>query len=121
MWYIYPTKKETHHYDFPIKFSFLYENVNCHEIFISDQILLKLKCGVDEHLYLPCVGMKHSEANGKRVFGSIYLILLSTWNIEYVLHLRSMENIGCRYVRQPNVFIDVFFLFQYPFTTVRTV
>ena len=35
---VYPTKKETHHYDFPIEFSFLYENVNCHEIFISDQI-----------------------------------------------------------------------------------
>ena len=52
-------KKETHHYDFPIKVSFLYENVNCHEIFISDQILLKLECDVDECLYFPCVGTKH--------------------------------------------------------------
>ena len=36
-------------------------------------------------------------------------MLLSTWNSEYALHLRSMKKIGCRYVRQPNVFIDVFF------------
>ena len=42
---------------------------------------------------------------------SVYSMLLSTWNSEYALHLRSMKKIGCRYVRQPNVFIDVFFLF----------
>ena len=51
----------------PIKFSFKYENVNCHEIFISDQILLKLECGVYGYLYLPCVRSKHGKANGKRV------------------------------------------------------
>ena len=66
--FIYPTKKETHHYDFPIKISSYYENVNCHEIFISDQILLKLECDVDEYLYLPFVSTKHIKANGKRVF-----------------------------------------------------
>ena len=65
---IYPTKKETHHYDFPIKISFLYENVNCHEIFISDQILLKLECDVDECLYFPCVSTKHTKAKGKGVW-----------------------------------------------------
>ena len=59
-----PDKKETHHYDFPIKISFYFENVNCHEIFISDQILLKLKCDIDEHLYFPFVGTKHVYANG---------------------------------------------------------
>ena len=36
-------------------------------------------------------------------------MLLYTWNSEYVLHLRSMKKIGCRYIKQPNVFIDVFF------------
>ena len=68
IWEVYPTKKETHHYDFPIKFSFWYENVNCHDLLISDQILLKLECGVDEYLYLPCIETKHTKANGKRVF-----------------------------------------------------
>ena len=57
---IYPTKKETHHYDFPIKTSFLYENVNCHEIFISEQIVLKIERDVDEYLYFPCVCKKTS-------------------------------------------------------------
>ena len=38
---IYPTKKETHHYDFLIIFSFKHENVNCHEILVSGQILQK--------------------------------------------------------------------------------
>ena len=64
---IYPTKKETHHYDFRIKFPFWYENVRCHEIFISDQILLKLEYDVDECLYLPYVGTKLIEPVGKRV------------------------------------------------------
>ena len=53
-----------HHYDCPIKISLYFENVNCHEIFISDQILLKLECDIDEHLYFPCVGTKHIMANG---------------------------------------------------------
>ena len=57
-----------HHYDFPIKISFLYENVNCHEIFISDHILLRLECDVDKYLYFPCVGTKHIEAKGKGVW-----------------------------------------------------
>ena len=30
------------------------------------------------------------------------------------------EKIGCRYVRQQNVFIDAFLLFQNPRTSVRT-
>ena len=75
---IYPTKKETHHYDFPIQISFKYENVNCHEIFISDQILLKLECDVNEYRYFPCVGTKHIKAKSKRSFGSVNSTLLST-------------------------------------------
>ena len=59
-----PGKKETHHYDFPIKFFFKHENVDCHEILIiSGQILLKLKCGVDEYRYLPCLRTNHIKAN----------------------------------------------------------
>ena len=62
---IIPNKKETHHYDFPIKISFLYENVNCHETFISDQILLKLNCDVSEYLFFPYVGTEHIKVKGK--------------------------------------------------------
>ena len=43
------------------------KNVNVHEIFISDQIVLKLECNIDEYLYLPCVGKILTKANGKRV------------------------------------------------------
>ena len=56
---------------FLIKISFLYENVNCHEIFISDQILLKLECDVDEYLYFPCVCTNYTKANGKRVLEAL--------------------------------------------------
>ena len=59
------------HYDFPIKISFLYENVNCHEIFISDQILLKLLCDVDEYLYFHCVDTKHINAKDKGVLKAL--------------------------------------------------
>ena len=41
--------------------------MNCHEIFISDQTLLKLKCDIDEYLYVLCVGTKHIKAKGKGV------------------------------------------------------
>ena len=68
---LYPRIKETHHYDFPIKISFYFENVNCHEIFISDQILLKLKCDVDEYRYFPCGGTKHIQAKGKGVWEAL--------------------------------------------------
>ena len=34
---------------------------------MSDQILLKLECDVDEYLYLPCVGTKLIKPNGKQV------------------------------------------------------
>ena len=68
---LYPTKKEAHHYDFPIKISFSYENVNRHEIFISQQILLKLELEVDEYLYFPCVCTKHIKMNGKRVLEAL--------------------------------------------------
>ena len=47
------------------KFSFQCENVTCHEILISDDIFLKLECGVDEYLYLPFEGTNHIKANGK--------------------------------------------------------
>ena len=44
------------------------ENVNCHKILITDQVLLKLYCGIDKYLYLPSVGTKHIKANDKQGF-----------------------------------------------------
>ena len=78
-----------------------YEDDNCHEILISDQILLKLECDLDEYLYFPCLGTKHIKANGTLVFGSVNSTLLSAWNSKYVLHLQSMKTICCCYVRHP--------------------
>ena len=52
---------------FPLRSPFNNKNVNCNEIFISDQILLKLECGIAEYLFFPCVDTKHIKANGKRV------------------------------------------------------
>ena len=49
----------------------LRSNVNCHEIFISDQILLKLQCDVDEYLFFPCVGTEHIKAKGKGVLEAL--------------------------------------------------
>lgn len=59
---IYQTKKETHDWDFPVKFFFKCKTAYCYTILISDQILLKLKleCGVDYYLYLQCKGTKLS-------------------------------------------------------------
>ena len=54
-----------------MKISFKYENVNCYEIFIFDQILLKFKRDVDEYLYFPCVGTKHIKAKGKEVLEAL--------------------------------------------------
>ena len=53
-------KKETHHYDFPVKFTFNYENANCHKILNFDLISLKLKRGVDENLCFPHAGTETS-------------------------------------------------------------
>ena len=57
---IYPTKKKR---NTTVLFShqvLLLINANCHEILISDQIPLKLKCSVDEYLCLQCAGTKTS-------------------------------------------------------------
>ena len=62
-------------------------------MFISDQILLKLKCGVDEYLCLPCVGTKHTKANSKWVLEACGVFnILSTPNFEYALQLQSTKN-----------------------------
>ena len=37
----------------------------------SDQMLLKLRCDVDEYLYFPFEGTKHIKANGKRVLEAL--------------------------------------------------
>ena len=106
---IYPTKKETHHYDFPIKISLLYENVNCHEIFISDQILLKLECDVDEYLYLSFVSTKHIKANGKRVFEALFQ-RYSLHGIRACFTFAKYENDTLSLCETTNVFIDAVFV-----------
>ena len=63
-------KKETHHYNFPFKTSFSYENVSCHEIFISEQIVLKIKCDVDEYLFFPVYAQKY-QGEWLMSFGSV--------------------------------------------------
>ena len=40
-------------------------------MFISDQILLKLECDVDQYLNLPYVDTKHTQANGKLVLETL--------------------------------------------------
>ena len=117
---LYPTKKETHHYDFPIKISLKYENVNCHEIFIYDQILLKLKCDVDEYLYIPFVSTKHIKANGKRVFEAL-IQRYCPHGIRACFAFAKYENDTLSLCETTNVFIDAFLLFQNPFSSVRTV
>ena len=117
---IYPTKKETHRYDFPIKISLYYENVNCHEIFISDQILLKLECDVDEYLYLHFVSTKHIKANGKRVFEAL-IQRNCLHGIRACFTFAKYESDTLSLCETTNVFIDAFLLFQNPFSSVRTV
>ena len=55
----------------PLRSPFNTKNVNCHEIFISDRILLKLECDLDKYLYFPYAGTKHIKAKGKRVLESL--------------------------------------------------
>ena len=72
----------------PVRFS----PANCPDILISDQILLKLECGVDEYLCLPGIGIKHIKANGK----GVYSMMLSTWNFEYALQLQITKTVCFR-------------------------
>ena len=44
---------------------------NCHDIFISDQNLLKLECDKDVHLYFPRVGTKHIKTKDKGVLEAL--------------------------------------------------
>ena len=96
--YTRPLKKRTTTI-FPFRSPFKTKNVNCHEILLSDQILLKLECDVDEYLYLPCVGTKWLTS-----CGSVNTTLLSKWNSEYVLHLQSMKTIRCLSVKKQCVY-----------------
>ena len=57
---VYPTKKKPTTQIFQL-ISFKCENANnCHKILIFDQILLKLRCGVDEYLCFSHAGTKAS-------------------------------------------------------------
>ena len=53
-------------YDFPRKFSFYCQNTNCHKIFISDQILQKLKYVVDEDQFLFESFLMHEQKTHKK-------------------------------------------------------
>ena len=89
-------------------------------MFISEQILLKLECDVDEYLYLPFVSTKHVKANGKRVF----VLLIQCYclhGIRACFTFAKYENDTLALCETTNVFIDAFLLFQNPFSSVRTV
>ena len=53
-------------------------------------------------------------------FGGVYLIILSTWNLEYALALQSIKTIYFHYLRHP---VSLFMLlpFQSPFSAARTI
>ena len=56
---------------FPLRSPFNTKMLTAMKHFISDQILLKLKCDVDEYLFFPCVGTKHIKAKGKGVLEAL--------------------------------------------------
>ena len=77
-------------------------------MFISDQILLKLKCDLDDYLYFPCVGTKHIKANGKRVLEALIQRFFLHVIPSIFLNLQSMKTICCCYVRQPMCLLMLF-------------
>ena len=88
--------------------------MNCHEIFISDQILPKLEVDVDEYLYSPYIGTKHIKVKGKEVLEALIQ--------RYCLHeIPSMINISMLLCETTNVFIDAFLLFLNLFQSIRII
>ena len=45
--------------------------------YFFDQILIRLECGVDYYLYLPCVGTKHINANVNEYLKRLFKTMLS--------------------------------------------
>ena len=99
----------------PLRFShldlLLNENVYCHVIFVSGQILLKLKCGVDEHLYLPCVCTKPTKANSK-VAAEALIQRYCLDEIPNMFTFAKNENDTYSLYETTNVLIDAYLLFQ---------
>ena len=60
---LYPTKKKHTTTIFSFR-CFKNENVSCHEIFISDQIILKLESDVDEYVSAPSL-CRHTTHQGE--------------------------------------------------------
>ena len=58
-------------------------------ILMSDQIALKLECGIGLCLFR--TGTKTSMHSARGVLGGVYSMILSTWNFEYDLQLQSMK------------------------------
>ena len=79
---------------FPLKIVNECENATCHEILVSDDILLKFECGVDEYLYLPCIGTKHIKANGKWVFKAF----IQCYSLHQILSMLYCCKVWKRYV-----------------------
>ena len=85
-------------------------------MFISDQMFQKLKCDIDEYLYLPCIGTKHTKANGKRVAETtVYM------EFRVCFTFAKYENETLSLCETTNVFIDAYLLFRNPFSSVRAV
>ena len=89
-------------------------------MFISDQILLKLECDVDEYLYLPFVSTKLIKSNGKRVFEAL-IQRYCLHGIRACFTFAKYENDMLSVCETTDVFIDAFLKFQNPFSPVRTV
>ena len=79
---IHPTKNKRTTTIFPLRSPFS-TKCYCHEIFISDQSLLKLECNVDEYLYFPCVGTKHIKAKGKGILEA----LIQRYRLHVILNM----------------------------------
>ena len=84
------------------------------------KFLLKLKCDVDEYLYLPFVSTKHIKANGKRVFEAL-IQRYCLYGIRALFSFAKYQNDTLSLCETTNVFIDTFLLFQNPFSSVRIV
>ena len=74
--------------------------LNTKMLTLSDQILLKLECGVDDYMYIPCVRTNHIKVNGKHV--------LEVFIQCHCQQLHIMKTICCRYVRQPTCLLILF-------------
>ena len=77
-------------------------------MFISDQILLKLECYVDEYLYLSCEGTKLKTAYGKGVAEVFFFLRFGLHGIPSMFFIATYENDLLSLCETTNVFIDAY-------------